>query len=328
MIRFAALSLLIPLFLLSCSKTPEQIGDNFLKKGDNRMAYSNYQRAIETATGGPSQELREKYLSLTLVMGKERLKDDETLESVGLFQEAFKKYEDAGVSQVLRNQYAEFLAAWAESAYVKTGIMFHVIPLLTEAKKYAPQNKAIAAREDMLKSRYGKACFKRAQEAFATGKREDDGLALVEAEYFALLAVKYLDGNQASRDLLSQCRTANLLVYSAYDRALSSEEKPDPEIDRYPIYMAITKQRKGGNLVLEGVIYNLSNNPFDINCKQFTMVDKAGNRYGALLASKFEKPTLDVKMECKFTLQFPKMKAEPQKLIFKEEDREGVKYWP
>lgn len=312
-----------------CSKTTEQRADQFLKNGDKRNAYVLYQKAIKTGTEAPSKELRDKFLSLTVDMAKDRIRDEESLESLTYFRSDFTKYAQKDTDPQICYSYAGFLIQWADSAYEKFQDIHATLALLKDAKKYAPKMEAIPKREAQYRKKFGLEKLKQAEETYRIARKENRPLVMVEAEYYALHAKKYLPENKKIAGILKKTRKENLGTYAAYDRAFE-DGKTDSEVDKYNIYMAITEQRRRGRGVrVKGTIYNLSpDGPLELKAKQFSLVDVKGKKHRAGRRSKFQKITVDVKIESKFTLEFPSIRKKPARLVYNDGKRQTEKWYP
>lgn len=321
------LAIAIILFLF-CSQSIEQKADSFYKKGNMRNAYIYYQKAIEQSRGKASQQLKDKYLKLTIDRAKDRLINDESLESVSLFHEEFMKYAGPTTAPAIINGYVDFMCNWADSIFTKFENVNGCLKLMEDGKKLAADNQKLATKELEIKKKFAKVAYENAQEAYKNAKEAENPLDMVGAEYYALLAKKYVPDNDMIDELLRKTRKQNLGTYSAYDRAMP-DGITDPAIDKCNVYMAVTKSFKSkSDFTVEGMIYNLSPNPIKLMASQFTLVDKDGNTYAAKTSSKFEKTTIDVKFESKFTLKFPGTKAGPKAVQFKEGEQFAEKCWP
>jgi len=312
-----------------CSKTTEEKADAFLKKGDKSNAYRFYQKAMLDSKDAPSQELKEKYLSMTLDRAKERLIDDESLESINLFNNDIVKYVDANTSKQLKQKYADFLCEWSDSVYVKFEDINGAISLLQKAHKYNTDDVKITQKEDAIRNKYGNIALTRSKELLAAGEKSKEPLQMIEAEYWALGAEKYLPANKEAEGVLQKTRKVNLSTYSAYNRAIDNG-RTDPEIDKYNCYFAITGQK--GNkkdITVEGTFYNLSPAPVNLSADQFALVDRNGTSHPALKQSTFEKMTVDVKGESKLTLKFSGDNMEISKVTFTGlPNQTAAKFWP
>ncbi len=317
----------VPLLICACSRTPEQRGDSMMKKGDRANAYVYYQRAIDAAGTKAPKSLRDKYLRLTIDRARDRLQNDETLRSVDLFHNDWKKYADANTDPQVLKGYALFLCDWADSIYSKYEDIRTVEILLDDAKAYDVDG-ASGAKAAAIKARYAEVVLAKARENYDNALQTKEPLDMVAAEYYALCAAKYAPASANAADLVAKTRKANLSTYSAYDRALT-DGRTNPDIDRFNVYLAITKQTGSNGMKFEGSIYNLSaDGPVDLNADQFRAVDQDNKEHMASPASKFEKVTIDAKQESKFTLVFPTLKEKPLYLSFSAGKRGAQKWLP
>jgi len=313
--------------VISCSKTSEQRGDSMMRNGDKTGAYMYYQRAISSVGESASKALRDKYLRLTIERARDRLANDESLRSVELFHNDFKKYADARTDPQVLTDYAIFACDWADSIYAKYEDIRAVSALLEETKAYDGSERT-AAKIAGIKGQYAQAMLTKAHDTYAAAIGSRQPLDMVAAEYYVLCADKYAPGNVETGALLAKIRKANLNTYSAYDRGME-DGRTNPDVDRFNVYLAITRQSVSGGLRLEGSIYNLSpEGPFSLEAGQFMAIGEDNQEFKASGASKFEKVTLDSKQESKFSLVFPGLSKAPLYISFKEGKREAQKWFP
>jgi hypothetical protein len=322
-----ALSVLV--FIASCGLgTPEQRGDAAYRKAQKlegnekrlqqKMAYTMYQRAIESHPDKISNKIRGRFLELSLSRAKMVLDEGNAgSDAIPLFQNDIEKYLTADAPQNLRQEYALFLIQLADSFAVKERTD-QALATIDKAIAFAADPTSLSEKKKTFVGRVAKENFELAQVEYENGKSNKDFDALVRAEYYVQAAMLLDPGFEGAAKLLSDIRRENVGTYSAFIRVI--QNIPDSaifrKVNKYDILLAIPVIGKGATVGLSVNIYNYSYNPLRMKSEHFFLVDKSGKKYQAKPAKLADPEILDQEHEAKYKLSFPKPAGEIAKLVY------------
>jgi hypothetical protein len=332
--------LTVLMFLVSCvNPSPESRANEAFNKARNasgfekrnleKEAYMFYRVAIKRAhdQSRVSIRLRNRFVEATLIRANLVLQEaTSTMDALDLFVEDIDSAISPDISDDLKQRYAEFLAAMADSNLAH-GRMYDAVNWLDKAIEVAPQKSTIAEKKQSTVKQYVDEKFGIAQMHYDDGKKEKDNEELVRAEFYAKLALFYDPNNTEAKALLDKVRPDLVGTYTAYDAVL--DEKPDTAVYRklnnLMIHMCIPGVEGGGTSLIVNM-FNYSYNPLRLRDSSFYLVDVNGGKYKALSSSKIEPEILEQQKEAqKMRLHFPKPAAEIKKLVF-ESNENGYQF--
>jgi hypothetical protein len=285
------------------------------KRQEQKMAYTMYQRAIETHPDKISSKLRDRYIEMSLVRARMVLDEGSaSSDAIPLFSRDIEKYLTGNASLNLSQEYALFLVQMADSFAVKEHFdqsLFYI----DKAVSYASDPSSLVKRKQELVGKVAKENLEIAQAEYDNGKKnKEDAEAFVRAEYYTLTALLFDSTNTDAAKLLSELRKENTGTYSAYLKVITNI--PDSaifrKVNKYDILLAIPSKGQG---TIEVNMYNYSFNPLKMKSDHFFVVDKMGKWYQAR-PTKLEPEMLDQEHEGKFKLSFPAPTSEIVKLVY------------
>ena len=326
---------------MSCGSSYESKGDSAYQKAKKmtgaeqrimqKRAYINYRQAITTAKKNPakiSKRLRERYLETTISRANLVISEGTaSMDALDLFMADIDSQMTPDVSPALKDSYANFILAAADSAIA--GSRLDEALVLIEKSAGISSNPAVAnAKKDGIISNFCKENFDQAKaaiEEYDRNKKENIESA-IKAEYYALLVEAYKSDYPGAADVLTKARQANLGTYCAFKAVL--DEKPVKKADKFDILLAIpTVKANGGTTVLTVNMFNVSYNPQRLKAESFTLIDVNGNSVVATSASKFAPEILDTEKEGKLTLVFSTPKGKIKKLLYRYNEHKTEKYF-
>jgi hypothetical protein len=287
----------------------------FEKRQEQKMAYTMYRRAIEAHPDNISNQLRDRFIEMSLVRAKMVLDEGSaSSDAIPLFSHDIEKYLMGNASLDLGQKYALFLVQMADSFAVKERFdesLFYI----DKAISYATDSAPLVKRRQELVRKVAAENLEIAQAEYENGKKnKEDAEAFVRAEYYTLVALLFDSADVYAAKLLSTLRKENLGTYSAYLKVI--QNIPDSlifrKVNKYDILLAIPAVH---GTTLEISMYNYSFNPLKMKTENFYIADKTGKRYQARPA-KLEPEMLDQEHEMKFKLSFPQPAGEIAKLIY------------
>jgi tetratricopeptide (TPR) repeat protein len=315
--------------LFSCTTGEEAAGDkayDVAKKatGDVRRtqlktAYINYRKAVTANPNKVSTKLRNRFLEMCITRAKMVLDEGSaTMDAIPLLMDdiegQLKEDADAG----LRQQYAAFLVQLGDSSEIN-GKFINALKYYDRAiEKAADATPFRDKRKDVIKG-VVKENYKKGKDLYEDGikDKETGESSLIEAEYYAKVAL-YFDSTDAdAQKLLSDCYKANIHSLSAFLSVITeySDTLVFRKINKYDILLSVTNTaNKGGTLLFR--MHNNSYNPLRLKPDQFSLIDKNGAKYQAS-GGKIDPDFLDQeRMVEDGRLNFPATKAEVKKLVY------------
>jgi len=317
--------------LFSCTTGEESAGDkayDMAKKttGDVRRtqlktAYINYRKAVNADPNKVSTKLRNRFLEMCLTRANMVLNEGgANMDAIPLLMEDIEGQLKPDADQALRQNYAAFLVQLGDSSKAKDRFI--------EALKYYDRAIEKAADPAPFKSTRANVIKGVVQENTDEGRRLYDGgikdkeggeESLIQAEYYAKVAL-YFDSTDANaQKLLSDCYKANLHSLSAFLSVITNytDTVMFRKINKYDILLSITAI-KGGTVLFR--MHNNSFNPLRLRTENFYLIDKNGTKYQAL-PGKIEPTLLDQeRMIDEGKLNFPVPKAEVKKFVYDNPD--------
>ena len=333
-----------------CSKTPEEMGDEFAKDAEmtknprakeerEKKAYLKYLDAINFYNvSGKSvpKSLKEKLLRVTLKkLNREIARftenpEEANLSQMELWREDFTTFLPGLNSPEITEGYSQFLLAFANPEWMDLSDMIKVLNEVVELKVQAP-----AAREKIaqVSSQFASDLLVEVEKMMAESK---EALAqkkanakenLVFAEYKTLVALKYDSGNQKAKALLSELRGLLLDTYSGYEKF---EDNLDPEIDKYDIYLCVPKMSLQGKTAnVQVAFWNLTSNPMTVRRESFYLVTDANDTVQADKKSRLDKILVDTKTDTSGLVIFNMgaAKGAPKNLLYSDGNKISEKFF-
>ena len=317
--------------LFSCTTGEEAAGDkayDMAKKtsGDVRRtqlktAYINYRKAVAANPNKVSTKLRNRFLEMCITRANMVLNEGSaTMDAIPLLMEDIEAQLKDDADPALRQNYAAFLVQLGDSSAANDRFI--------DALKY--YDRAIEKAADASPFRDKRAGVIKGVVKENTDKGRmlyDDGIkdkeggeeSLIQAEYYAKVAL-YFDSTDANaQKLLSDCYKANLHSLSAFLSVITdyTDTVMFRKINKYDILLSITAI-KGGTVLFR--MHNNSFNPLRLRSENFYLIDKNGAKYQAL-PGKIDPGLLDQeRMIEEGKLNFPAPKAEVKKLVYDNPD--------
>ena len=314
--------------LFSCTTGEEAAGDkayDMAKKttGDVRRtqlktAYINYRKAVMADTNKVSTKLRNHFLEMCIVRANMVLNEGSAnMDAIPLLMDDIERQLKSDADPALRQKYAEFLVQLGDSSKSKLRFI--------DALKY--YDRAIEKAADATPFRNTRAGVIKGvvQENTAKGRglyeegikdKETGEESLIQAEYYAKVAL-YFDSTDAdAKKLLSDCYKANIHSLSAFLSVITQYDDTlmFRKINKYDILLSVTAI-KGGTVIFR--MHNNSYNPLRMKSEHFSLIDKDGNKYQAAAGTKIEPELLDQeRMIEEGRLNFPPPKAEVKKFVY------------
>ncbi len=318
--------------LFSCATGEESAGDkayDMAKKtsGDVRRtqlktAYINYRKAVMAAPNKVSTKLRNRFLEMCITRANMVLNEGSaTMDAIPLLMEDIEGQLKDDASADLRQQYAAFLVQLGDSSADKQRFI--------DALKYYDRAIEKAADATPFKDKRTSVIKGVSQNNYEIGKMKyDEGIkdketgesSLIEAEYYAKVALYFDSTNADAQKLLSDCYKANLHSLSAFLSVITdyTDTVMFRKINKYDILLSVTAI-KGGTVLFR--MHNNSFNPLRMRSENFSLIDKNGVKYQALPGTKVEPSLLDQeRMIEDGKLNFPTPKAEIKKFVYENPD--------
>jgi hypothetical protein len=317
-------------FVASCGMgSYEQRGDNAYRKAQGlegnekrlqqKMAYTMYQRAIESRPNKINNRLRARFLELSLSRAKMVLDEGSSRsDAIPLFMAEIEKHLTADAPANIKQEYALFLIQISDSFAVKEQTE-RALVTIDKAISFASDPNSLVQKKQDLTQRVAKENFELAQVEAESGKQNKDVDALLRAEYFVQVSLMYQPNNKEAEALLSELRKINVATYSGYLRVIENivDSTAFRKVNKYDILMAIPTVGKKGNAVTMAInIYNYSYNPLRMKTENFFIADASGKRYQAMPGKLADPEILDQEHEAKYTLSFPNPAGGIAKLIY------------
>lgn len=323
--------------LISCTASYETKGDRAYYKaqkafGDDQRrlskeAYIYYQKALKTYPNRVSVRLRNRFVEMTLVRAEMVLREGSAeMDAIPLFMQDMDDAINADVDTKLKERYAAFLSALADSSFAKRSL-YKAMKTLDKAIGVAPNKTIYQNKKDSLITNFARANFEEAQLEFANGKTNNDPEACVKAEFMVQVALLYNKNYPGAQELLSDIRKQNKGTYSAYAAVIT--DKPDTavyhQVNKYNILLAAPKVSEGpGSASLTVHLFNYSCNPQRLRPTNFFIIDEKGNKFVALPSSKIDREIVDQQIESKNNLNFKRSSYPIKKVCFLSDD--GTEY--
>jgi tetratricopeptide (TPR) repeat protein len=318
--------------LFSCATGEEAAGDkayDTAKKasGDVRRtqlktAYINYRKAVTANPNKVSTKLRNRFLEMCIVRANMVLNEGSaTMDAIPLLMDDIEGQLKDDASSDLRQQYAAFLVQLGDSSKAKFKFV--------DALKYydrAIEKAADAApfrekRAGVIKGVVRENCDRgRALYEEGIKDKETGEATLIEAEYYAKVALYFDSTDTEAQKLLSDCYKANIHSLSAFLSVITQYDDTVMfrKINKYDILLSVTAI-KGGTVIFR--LHNNSFNPLRMRSEDFSLIDKNGAKYRAAAGSKIEPVLLDQeRMIEEGRLNFPVPKAEIKKMVYENPD--------
>lgn len=329
----AFISVIVILLLMSCSNTYESKGDKAYKLAKNaqgdtgrklkKEAYMYYRQAIKAHPEKVSMNLRNRFIEMTLARAEMVLLDGSyKMDAIPLFIKDIDGVLNTDVDQQLKERYAAFLVAMADSS-LKIHKLYQGLNTLDKAIGVAVNKVPIEKKKLDIIDNFAKENYEAAEIEMINGITNQDAESLVRAEFMVQVALLYDKGYPGAKEMLSKLRKENRGTYSAYEAVVY--EKPDTnifdQINKYDILLAVPKVADASrSAYMEVELYNYSCNPQRLRPKNFFIEDTRGRKYTALKSSKMEKEIVDQEHEVKLKLRFKKSGAKIKKLAFQSDD--------
>jgi len=290
--------------LFSCVTGDEAAGDKAYDmakraKGDARRtqlktAYINYKKAVKANPDKVSTKLRNNFLDMCITRAYMVLNEGSAnMDAIPLLMEEIEGQLKPDAKPELRQQYAAFLVQLGDSSANKERFidaLKYYDRAIEKANDPAPfKDKRASVIKGVAKNNYDIGKMKYEQGL----KDKDEGEAeLIEAEYYAKVAL-YFDSTYAdAQKLLSDCYKANIHSLSAFLSVITdyTDTVMFRRINKYDILLSITAT-KGGTVKFR--MHNNSYNPLRLRSADFWLVDKNGKKYQAKAGTKIDPELLD-----------------------------------
>ncbi|GBU23115.1 hypothetical protein R80B4_03031 [Fibrobacteres bacterium R8-0-B4] len=315
--------------LFSCTMGEEAAGDkayDVAKKatGDVRRtqlktAYINYRKAVMANPNKVSTKLRNRFLEMCITRANMVLNEGSaSMDAIPLLMDDIEGQLKEDADPAMRQNYAAFLMQLGDSSEAKGKFV--------DALKY--YDRAIEKAADATPFRNTRAGIIKGvvKENTATGRKlYEEGLkdketgeeSLIQAEYYAKVAL-YFDSTDAdAQKLLSDCYKANIHSLSAFLSVITdyTDTVMFRKINKYDILLSVTNTaNRGGTIAFR--MHNNSYNPLRLKPDQFSLIDKDGNKYKAT-GGKIDPDFLDQeRMVEDGRLNFPTTKSDVKKLVY------------
>jgi tetratricopeptide (TPR) repeat protein len=315
--------------LFSCTTGEESAGDkayDMAKKasGDVRRtqlktAYINYRKAVMADTNKVSTKLRNRFLEMCITRAYMVLNEGSAnMDAIPLLMDDIEGQLKSDVNPDLRQQYSAFLVQLGDSSEAKGKFI--------DALKY--YDRAIEKAADATPFRNKRAGVIKGvvQENTSNGRKlyeegikdkETGEATLIQAEYYAKVALYFDSTDAEAQKLLSDCYKANIHSLSAFLSVITeySDTVMFRKINKYDILLSVTNTaNKGGTVAFR--MHNNSYNPLRLKPEQFSLIDKNGVKYQAT-GGKIDPDFLDQeRMVEDGRLNFPATKAEVKKFVY------------
>lgn len=324
-----AFSLVIMLMVISCAPTYESKGNKAYKAARNaqgniqrklrKEAYIYYKKAIKAHPDKIGIRLRNRFIEMTLVRAEMVLDEGSAqMDALPLFMVDIDGIINADVETELKERYASFLVALADSSFSKRRL-YQGLNTLDKAIGVAVNKSPIEKKKQDIVDNFAKENFEAAEIEYINGKTNEDAESLVRAEFMTKVALMYDKNYPGAKEQLSKLYRENRGTYSAYEAVVI--DKPDTNIydavNKYDILLAVPVV-SGGTLKVE--MYNYSCNPQRLRARNFHVVGVNGKKYPGQKSSKIGKEILDQEHEAKLTLRFNTRGAKIKKLTFLSDD--------
>ncbi|MBN2035996.1 MAG: hypothetical protein JW768_04570 [Chitinispirillaceae bacterium] len=297
--------------------------DGIEKRLQQKMAYTMYQRAIESHPNRINNRLRSRFLELSLARAKMVLNEGSAnSDAIPLFMNDIEKHLTTDAPPNIRQEYALFLIQLSDSFSIREQTE-RALVTIDKAISFASDPNSLVQKKQDLIARVAKENFELAEFEFENGKQnKDDVDAMIRAEYFAKKALLYAPENEKAKQLLSELHKINAATYSGYLRVIENiiDSSAFRKINKYDILLAIPSLKQAGGVSATVSIYNYSYNPLRMKSEHFFIVDEAGKRYQAHKKALQDPEILDQEHEAKYTLSFPKPAGKVQKLVYENGD--------
>ncbi|MBN1982921.1 MAG: hypothetical protein JW795_15425, partial [Chitinivibrionales bacterium] len=296
-----------------------------MKRKLEKEAYIYFKRAVQKNPQRVSPRLRSRFIEATLTRAEMVLNEGSaSMDAIPLLTADIDSNLTADVDQGIRDRYATFLSALADSSFSKRKL-YNGLRTLDKAINIAGNKGPLEQLKQQKIGNFAKENFETAEVEMVNGQTNNDPESLIRAEFYILLAMHYNPNYTGAKEMLSKLRKLNQGTYSAYDAVVF--DKPDSAIfravNRWDILFAVPKiVDKGGSAYLEASMYNYSYNPLRMKAQFFSIVDANGRRYQAFPNTTFDKDILEQKLEIKLRMNFPKSSAPIKKLVFETDDKE------
>jgi tetratricopeptide (TPR) repeat protein len=315
--------------LFSCTTGEEAAGDkayDMAKKatGDVRRtqlktAYINYRKAVMANPNKVSAKLRNRFLEMCITRANMVLNEGSaTMDAIPLLMDDIEGQLKDDADPALRQNYSAFLVQLGDSSEAKGKFI--------DALKYYDRAIEKASDATPFRNKRNGVIKGVVQENTAEGRRlYEEGIkdketgeeSLIQAEYYAKVAL-YFDSTDAdAQKLLSDCYKANIHSLSAFLSVITnySDTVMFRKINKYDILLSVTNTaNKGGTIAFR--MHNNSYNPLRLKPDQFSLIDKNGTKYQAT-GGKIDPDFLDQeRMVEDGRLNFPATKAEVKKLVY------------
>jgi len=315
--------------LFSCTSGEESAGDkayDMAKKatGDVRRtqlktAYINYRKAVMADTNKVSTKLRNRFLEMCITRANMVLNEGSAnMDAIPLLMDDIEGQLKSDANPDLRQQYSAFLVQLGDSSEAK-GKFIDALKYYDRAIEKAAdatpfRNKRTGVIKGVSQNNYeiGRAKFEEGIKDKETGEA-----TLIEAEYYAKVALYFDSTNADAQKLLSDCYKANIHSLSAFLSVILdyTDTVMFRKINNYDILLSVTNTpTKGGTVAFR--MHNNSYNPLRLKPEQFSLIDKNGVKYQAT-GGKIDPDFLDQeRMVEDGRLNFPATKAEVKKMVY------------
>ena len=116
------------------------------------------------------------------------------------------------------------------------------------------------------------------------------------------------------------------MILSAYKAVIEGE--PNPQVDKYDIFMAISSEAQRVNsLSMKVDMFNYSYNPLRLKAEHYYLVDTDDKKYPASKSSTIKPEILDQDHETQIALVFPKPRNQIKKLVYENGDHYSEKHF-
>ena len=258
-----------------------------------------------------SQTFKQKFIEMTLLRANMVLSEGTyDMDPIKLFMKDIDTLLTKDISPDLRQQYANFILMMADSS-ISRNRLDDALDWITKASGIVDNPAPMEAKKKSIIADFTKQFYEMASQAYTEGKDSKDANALLKAEYYVQLVIVYDSLYPGAKDLLSNCRKANVNTYSGYAQVIDG--KLDPRVNRFDIYLAVVS----GTTSMTLSMFNYSYNPQRLKPECFYLVDVNGEKYKALPSSKIDPEILDTQHETKkLKLVFPKPRAALKKVVY------------
>ncbi|MBD3319644.1 MAG: hypothetical protein GF350_00950 [Chitinivibrionales bacterium] len=313
------------------NKSKNAVGDE--KRRLEKEAYTYYWKAVKKHDnyGSVKTSLRNRFIETTLIRGNLILSEaTSTMDALDLFVQDVDSLMSPDVKPELKQKYAEFLSALADSSHAR-GKIYLTTLWLDKAIEIAGDPSKFKEQKKTTIKNFVNGKYELAQMQYDAGIEDKESTEeLIRAEFNAKLALHFDPDNEELQELYSKILQKNAGTYSAYDAVI--EEKPDTniynKINEYDVLLACPMVKKrGGGVTIKASIYNYSYNPLRLWPKNFFIEDSNGKRYQARKNSKIDKEILDQEHECKdMILYFSAPSGKVKKLVYEYKTEFGKHY--